>query len=159
MQSITNDNYRVIAACDVALDVLDGCEPDPVDVCQVSAANLTYGVEVCEGAGLTDAGFDACLYDYCAFGGDEQWGNISRLTDEIGAELSPSKKKALHAIKEKEQVAEEEKADQELKQAEQELEKVEREEEVNPNMKCVDASGAAVWCSSIDAVVPDEEEE
>ena len=40
------------------------------------------------------------------------------------------------------------------------VEEAEEEEEVvNPNMKCVDASGAAVWCSSIDAVVPDEEEE
>ena len=42
---------------------------------------------------------------------------------------------------------------------EREEEDDEEEEEVNPNMKCVDASGAAVWCSSIDAVVPDEEEE
>ena len=69
---------------------------------------------MCEGAGLADAGFDSCLYDYCAYGGDAQWGNISRVTDAIDAQLAPKRRKAAHAAeKGEEEEQEEEEAEEE----------------------------------------------
>lgn len=70
-----------VAACFVDPYKVVPCEPDPATACEASGANYTLGQTLC--GELYPEWRADCLFDYCAFGGNGSWVNITETDGSI----------------------------------------------------------------------------
>lgn len=82
--AIDSANEPAAVGCFVDSYGVVPCEPDPIAACEASGANYTLGRTLC---GELDPLWQSdCLFDYCAFGGDESWVNITEVDGSIDDE-------------------------------------------------------------------------